>query len=251
MSLPKIMALRMGVYAILVGYLLCDLFVFKGPIHRSLNDSPFDEESYIAEQKSSGIVARVYHRPIYRAQVEEAIKEYLWRRGEVMEGKSVSERRLLREMVVHLLIDEELLKVQLKVSSLDEIAISEEQLDQEMALFKERYPNEDVFNELASRSEWAGEKEARLRLGGRIQREDYLNRQLKPTVTDEAVIAWYHAHQESLTGSFEENKTKIKDALLIQLKDDLWSQFRKTQLRPRAEGKIDIFEDVLFAEELE
>ena len=159
MSVPKIMALRMGVYCVLVGYLVCDFFVFKGPVYKSLNSSPRDEKTMIAEAKASGVVARVYYRPIYRAQVEEAMKEYLWRRGRNPGDTSAPERRLLRELMVNQLIDEELIKLQIKVSMSEEVAVSDDKVARAGEIEKGRHPDSRVYDELACRAGWSGEKE--------------------------------------------------------------------------------------------
>lgn len=248
-NVAKLMAIRFGVYGVMVLYLACDLFVFKGPIHRSLNEPRGDREADVAEAKASGVVARVYYRPIYRAQIEEKLKEYLWRRGKTIEDTTAGERRLLRRIVVHRLIDDELVKLQIKVSTSEEVMVPEEQIktafDEEM----QRYPNREVFEELAERARWAGEKEKRMRLAARIQREEHLARMLNVSVSEDEAREWFEEHQESFPGKFEEHHEAIADALLIQKRDLRWKEFRVTQLRRYAEGKIELFEDVLLEEE--
>lgn len=248
MSVPKIMAIRMGVYCVLLGYLICDFFVFQGPVHKSLTSSPRDEKTEIAEAKASGVVARVYYRPIYRAQVEEAMKEYLWRRGREVSETSAPERKLLRELIVNQLIDDELLKLQIKVSMSEEVAVSDAKVQQAVRDEEDRYPPE-VFDELAQRAGWAGEKEREMRLGARIQRGEYLDRMLAVEVTDEEIQAWYEENQSQIPSSFEESKESIRDALALSKREEAWKKFRREQLRHRAKGKIDLFEDVLLAEE--
>ncbi|HCQ79342.1 MAG TPA: hypothetical protein DIV46_05160, partial [Verrucomicrobiales bacterium] len=123
-NLAKAMAIRFGVYGILVFYLACDLFLFQGPVYRSLNEPQRDEKTEIAEAKASGVVARVYYRPIFRAQVEEKMVEYLWRRGRTIDDTTEGERRLLRQVIVNELIDDELVKLQIKVSMSKEVFVS-------------------------------------------------------------------------------------------------------------------------------
>ncbi len=249
MSIPKIMALRMGVYLILVGYLICDLFVYKGPIYKTLNTSPRDAEEIIAEAKASGVVARVYYRPIYRAQVEESLKEYLWRRGREPEGLGVDEHRLLRELILQQLIDEELIKLQIKVSKAEEVAVPEEEIARALEIEKKRYPDGRVFEELAKRASWSGEKEQEMRLAARMQRADYLEARVPDDVSDDEALAWYEENKANFSVSFEESKESIKDSLALKKRDVMWKKFRYEKLRHYAEGKIDIFKDVLHAEE--
>ncbi|YCM45614.1 hypothetical protein V2O64_06230 [Verrucomicrobiaceae bacterium 227] len=250
MSVPKIMALRMGIYCVLIGYLVFDLFAIKGPIYRALNEPSLDREGAIVAAKADGIVARVYYRPIFRTQIEEAVKEYLWRRGRQPEETSASERKMLRELVLHELIDEELIKLQIKVTEREVYEISEERVAAAVALEQKRYPQNDVFEALAKRGGWQGEKERKLRVTARIQREDYLRKILRVEVSDDEAKAWFEAHREELSSAtFADARASIIDALALQKRDDAWKLFRRNRLRFWAEGSIDIFEDVLFAEE--
>ena len=75
-NVAKAMAIRMGIYGLLTGYLVFDFFYWQGPLYRSLKKSPRNTPEAIAEAKADGVVARVYFRPIYRRQVEESC-EYL------------------------------------------------------------------------------------------------------------------------------------------------------------------------------
>jgi hypothetical protein len=248
-NVARAMAIRMAVYLVLTSYLAFDLFVWKGPLYRSLNESPRDETTAIAEAKAEGVVARVYYRPIYRRQVEEALKEYLWRRGEELADTSAGERRILRLLLVNQLIDDELLKLQIKVSMSKEVAVAEERVEKAMELERDRYPFPEVYPVLAKRAGWQGEDERKMRVAARIQRAEHLERLVGATVTEEEVREWFDRHASELDGGFEANREAIRDALLVGRRDQAWKAFRLGMLRPRAKGKIDLFEDVLFGEE--
>jgi thioesterase domain-containing protein len=248
-DVAKAMAIRMAVYGLLVTYLGLDLFVWQGPVHSSLNQSPRDEASAIAEAKAEGVVARVYYRPIYRKQVEEAMQEFLWRRGRTVAETSPQERKTLRRLIVNRLIDDELVKLQIKVASKEEVAVSEDRVAEAMAVEMSRYPGEGVFAELAERAGWSGEKEREMRLAARIQRADHLARMTDVSVSDEEVGEWFEANREKLTGSLAANRERIRDALRVVKRDEAWKRFRVAKLRRYADGKIDLFEDVLFAED--
>jgi hypothetical protein len=249
MSVPKIMALRMGVYVILLGYLICDLFVFTGPIYKTLNSSPRDEKTVIAEAKASGVVARVYYRPIYRAQVEEAMREFLWRRGRTAAEAGPAELRLLRDLIVQQLIDEELLKLQIKVSTAEEVAVSDSEIDRAVKIDLTRYPDSSVFDSLIGKARWKGEEEHRMRIAARIQRADYLEQRVPDDITEEEAQAWFNENKKAFPADFEESKASIIAALSLDKRDVMWKEFRYQKLRRYAEGKIDLFDDVLHAEE--
>jgi hypothetical protein len=246
-NVAKAMAIRMAVYGLLTGYLVLDFFVWKGPVYRSLKRSPRDTPEAIAEAKADGVVARVYFRPIYRRQVEEALREYLWRRGQTIADVSAGERRVLRLLMVNELIDDELLKLQIKVSTSEEVAVPEDQLARAMKEERARYPDPSVFRALAERAGWQGEKEWEMRVAARVQRAEHIERLVQATVSDEEVREWFDRHESALEGDFEANEEAIRDALLVAQKEEAWQKFRVERLRRRADGKIDLFEDVLFA----
>ncbi|MEN8774111.1 MAG: hypothetical protein ABF381_10630 [Akkermansiaceae bacterium] len=248
-DVAKLMAIRFGVYGVLVTYLGFDLFAFQGPVYKSLNEPRQDEKTVIAEAKASGVVARVYYRPIFRAQIEETMKEYLWRRGRSVDETTVAERKLLRRIIVNELIDDELVKLQIKVSMTEEVEVPEEKVDRALAIEMERYQDRDMFQVLVGRASWSGEKERRMRLAARIQRAEHLARMVDVSVSEEETKVWFEENRDPFSGTFEDNKEAISDALLIEKRDAGWKEFRVARLRRWAKGKIDLFEEVLFAEE--
>lgn len=250
MSVAKKMALRMGIYLVMVTYLACDLFVFSGPVYRSLNEPMKDQEAELAEARAAGVVARVFYRPIFKTQIEEAVKEYLWRRGRDLTDTSEAERRMLRELVLEQLIDDELLKLQIKVTESKVYRVDDEVVKKAVDEESGRYPNQKVFEELARTGGWQGLEEQELRVTARIQREDYLHSAVKDEVTEEEVKSWFEEYREDFgEAGFEEVKDSIFDVLQMQKRDANWRWFRRDRLRYGAKGKIDIYEEILFAEE--
>ena len=199
------MAIRMGIYALLIGYLLLDLFVFKGPLKKTLTEPQLDTEAAIAEAKAQGIVARVYYEPIYRKQVEERMKEYLWRRGRTPEETTFGERKSLRKVLLDEMIDELLVKIQVKVSPIEEYAVDQDELQQVMEIEEKRLGG--TFDELANRSGWQGMEELKMRLGARIQRENYLKKKILADVSEEEARAWYEERKDEFV-SPERRKVK-------------------------------------------
>jgi hypothetical protein len=248
-DLAKAMAIRFGVYGVLVIYLACDLFVFQGPVYKSLNEPQRDKKTEVAEAKASGVVARVYYRPIFRAQVEEKMVEYLWRRGRTIDQTTAGERKLLRQVIVNELIDDELVKLQIKVSMSEEVSVPESQIDQALAREMKRYPSENVFSVLAERAVWSGLKERRMRLAARIQRSEHLARMVDAKVSEEEAKNWFEENRRAFPGVFADYRIPIMDALLIGKRDRAWKKFRVEKLRRYAKGKIDLFEEVLFKED--
>ena len=188
------MAIRMGIYSLLIGYLLLDLFVFKGPLKKTLTEPQLDTEAAIAEAKAQGIVARVYYEPIYRKQVEERMKEYLWRRGRTLEETTFGERKSLRKVLLDEMIDELLVKIQVKVSPIEEYEVDSDELKRAMEFEEARLGG--AFNDLSERSGWQGKEELRMRLGARIQRENYLKKKILADVSEKEAQAWFEERKD-------------------------------------------------------
>ena len=181
-----------------MAYLCLDLFVFEGPLNRTLTGPGMDSEQAVAEAKAMGIAARVYYQPIYRAQVDERARQNLWERGRTFADTTSTERRYLREGTVNELIDELLLKIQIKVSPMEEYDIPEVRQDEMFALFEKRYGSSEVFEALLAEQRWQGKEEARMRLNARLQREKYLSTLLPREVTEEDARQWFAENREKL-----------------------------------------------------
>ena len=197
MSPPKKLAIRFAIYLILIAYLFFDLLVWKGPFSKAIVGPQIDSAEAIAEAKAMGIAARVYFQPIYRTQIETRMHENLWKRDRTLAETTASERRLLREVALHQLIDELLMKIQIKISPTSTYSVSDAEQEKAFQDFQNRFATSEDLNALTSNQGWnGGEKEIRLRLNGRLERENYLKSYLRSPVSDEDVKAWYDDHTE-------------------------------------------------------
>ncbi|MEN8796857.1 MAG: peptidylprolyl isomerase [Akkermansiaceae bacterium] len=198
LSAPVKIAIRFGIHMIAIAYLVIDLFFWKGPVHEMVKGQDLDSEEAIAEAKAMGIAVRVYHRPIYRAQIETRVAELLWKKGRTLEEASSSERRFLREIAAEQLIDELLIKIQIMFSPENSFDIPEEEQTRYFEQFKKRYPNAEDFAALMKAQGWGGgEDEAQMRINGRIQREVYLADFIQIDVSEEDLQKWYEEHREN------------------------------------------------------
>ena len=64
-----------------------------------------------------------------------------------------------------------------------------------------------TFDELANRSGWQGTEELEMRLGARIQRENYLKKKILADVSEEEARAWYEERKDEFV-SPERRKVK-------------------------------------------
>jgi len=195
---PKKMTIQLAAYAVVTCYLCLDLWVFRGPLSRTITRPRMDSEEMIAEAKAQGIAARVYFQPIYRAQVDERARQYLWERGRTFADTTVTERHLLREGMVHELIDQLLIKIQIKISPAENFTIPEGTQQEVFALFEKRYGTAEVFDALLADQKWREEEEARMRINARLQREKYLNSFLPDEVTGDEAREWYEKNRKEM-----------------------------------------------------
>lgn len=241
MSLPQKLLLRLLIYAALALYLSLDLLVFRGPVSRMLQEKGPSEEELAALAEADGIAASAYAQPVYREQVRQKMAELSWRRGS--SARALTDQ-LKEDEALHLLLDQLLIKIQIKVSGLQDFPIEEEEIDEAASRFQARFPDTDSLNKTLQQQGWiGGTKEIRLRLAGRLQREDYLRHQLRPyqeayyPVTPED---WYAQNRDSFPEpppTYLEAKQSIQTALEALSRQKALSDFPKI-LRERAKGKI-------------
>lgn len=219
MSAPKKLAIRLAIYLAFVSYLLLDLFVFKGPLYNGIAQRSLNSPEAKAAAQARGIVARVYGQPIYQAQVDERVREFLWRQGREPEETSLAERRFLQHLVRKRLIDERLIKVQIKVSPPEDFALPTETVAKEVDLFEQRFDDPEALSAALENSGWQGQKELRYRVAARLQQERYLEEMIALGAQPDLARAreWY-----------EQNKAKLTRPALYQARHIFVSSLNKT-----------------------
>ena len=70
LKMSKSFVVRMALWSVLMLYLVCDFFLFNGPLRGELRRMFPTKEDKIAEAVAEGICARVYNAPIYLSQVD-------------------------------------------------------------------------------------------------------------------------------------------------------------------------------------
>ncbi len=196
-ALRKI-TIRFLIYGALIGYLLCDLFVFHGPIARRIdNGDPLSPEN-IAKAKANGVVARVFGYNITRSQLDRAVEERLWLSG-ADEPQNPKARRLLRYAALNDLIDHELLRTKCTAFAHD-ITVSDEEIDARFNRFRNRFPNEGSMIAAMNSQGIRSKSQLRDRLTAQLQQEKYVELKIGPLsqVTEEEAQAWFAEHQQEL-----------------------------------------------------
>ena len=188
---------RLVVYTLATGYMMLDLMVFQGPLHRHFNRKAEESPEQIAAAKARGVVAMVYSQPILLTQVDRRVEQDLWKEGRSLEEISAEEKILRRKAALGTLIDLHLLgRIKVLFNS-KEYPVSEEEIDQAVARFVSRFPNPEELKKAMDYQGWS-EKELRYRLAARMQQEDYLEALIGSEVSEEEARAWYEEHKERL-----------------------------------------------------
>ena len=96
---------RFAVYLVAGLYLFADLAIWKGPLHQRLT-RPWRQASEGAGKAAH--VVTVYGRPITRLELAEAMRRYLWKRGEAWDELGDLAQQQTRQLVLEQLINNRL-----------------------------------------------------------------------------------------------------------------------------------------------
>ena len=199
LKMSQSFVIRMGLWSILVLYMLCDFFVFKGPLQSELKEvfkSPADQAR---RDISRGICARVWNGPIYLSQVDRRVDEKLWRTGRYGEKVSDQRRELLRWEALDEMIDEAVLRIKVRANR-DDVPVSDAEIDIEVEQFENRFSTEAELDEALARQGIESRKELRYRLAAGIQQEKYVQEKIKKAIaaSEEEVKEWFDKHQKEM-----------------------------------------------------
>jgi parvulin-like peptidyl-prolyl isomerase len=192
-------SLRFIAYLVAVAYLVCDLYLFQGPLSKRISSTNPNSPESIAKAKAQGVVARVFNHQITRGQLDYAIHERLWLEGKSFSDLKVSERKLVTYAALGDLIDHELLRVKTKVNTL-ELIIPDAEIDQRYSRFVQRFETKENLLAAMKAMGIASEKELRQRIAARMQQEKYIAMRIEPliAVSPEEVKNFYAENQEAL-----------------------------------------------------
>jgi len=200
LKMSRSFAIRMTLWSVLILYLACDLFLFKGPLQQELREMFQSAEERRIRDIERGICARVWNQPIYLSQIERRMEEKLWRTGRLLDEISVQEKQLLLWASLDELINESLLRIKVRVNR-EEVPVSDTAIDAEVTRFEKRFTSADQLDEALKAQGIENRKELRFRLAARIQQEKYINQKIAEAieVTAEEAQQWYEDHKEELT----------------------------------------------------
>ena len=250
MTLPKRLLLRLVVWFLLVVGVCIDLFVIEGPTHQFLNkDRHLSPEARAAHDAAGGVAASVYQIPVFQAQVIARKNRLAWQRGQfdATSDTSPPDSRLLREEALAHLIEELLVKVQIRLSPADSFAKTNAARERRTTEIEAGFSSHEEYFAVVQAQGWKVEPdESQLRLAGRWERLDYLDHQLGPKLNEilqamPDVAKW--EKKTGSTGQFE--PSEVETALTSLARRDAVRQFR-TILRSAARAKTQINRNVLY-----
>jgi parvulin-like peptidyl-prolyl isomerase len=230
------LTLRLGLYGLFIAYLLGDLFVFNGPIRQKIDSNRPDSPEAIAAAKAGGAVARVFHHPITRAQLERAVHDRLWIDGRDLGDLSANDRKLIRYAALGDLIDHQLLRMKVKVNT-TEVPVTEEEINGRLAEISARFESPAAMEAALEEQGVGSVRQLRDRIAARLQQEKYVELRVAPliAVSDEEAENWFAQNREQLSqpeqvearhifirsgeATAEEARAKLEEAL-ASLRED-------------------------------
>ena len=200
LKMSKSFAVRMTLWSVLVLYLVCDFFLFSGPLKRELRRMFPTREDKVAEAISQEICARVYNAPIYLGQVERRVQERLWRTGRDAGRVGGSEMEMLRWLALDELIAEALLRIKVRVN-IEQARVSTAAVDAELARFMSRFDSPEELSVALAAQGIAGREELRLRIQARLEQEKYVLSKIRASIaiSEDQARGWYNRNQDELT----------------------------------------------------
>ncbi len=186
---------RFAVCFIAASYLLADLYVCKGPLHARLmvgrGASP--------QGKAGGHVAEVYGQPVTRLELQEAMRDHLWKRNEVWSSLGVEARKQTRWLVLENLVNDRILRAFRMMNGIDTVpplgdARRESDFMRRQFANAEEFPRRLSSQQLTEQSLDASIRDAQL--DEEWIREKIAHRMAELTAAD--ARAWYDEFKETL-----------------------------------------------------
>ncbi len=177
--------LRLAIYGAVIAYLVADLFIFNGPLRRTIER---------ASPPKAEILARVSGHAITRSQLNRAVSEKLW-----LEGNPAADPAAIRAAALDELIDHELLRLQVK--ELDPaIAVSDEEINERLRRLVGRFESKGALETAMKSQGIPTERDLRDRLTARIRQEKLIALRIGPAihVSDEKARKWFDANPQSI-----------------------------------------------------
>jgi hypothetical protein len=186
---------RFAVYLVAGLYLFADMAVWQGPVHQRLTRPWADAAQAEAEQ-----AAMVYGRPVTRLELAEALRDYLWKRGEAWRELSEPARKAARWLVLENLVNDRMIHAFRVMNRLQQ-PLPDEPVEREVEMLRRQFAQ---AGEWQQRLRWQARSEAEFAQEARDALEDgqWIGEKIRhrlEEITDELVREWYESNAEQLT----------------------------------------------------
>lgn len=191
--------LRLGIYGAVFVYLICDLNFCSGPLSRKLRSGDPKSAAAVAKARAQGIVAVVYGTPITLRQLDRAMAERLLMDGRRLDELTPQTREMLRFAALDDLIDHEILRMKVKVSTA-EYKVTPAEVDERFRRFAALFADAGELAAALQAEGIGGESALRERLAARLQQEKYVESRIAPqtAVTEDEAREWFDRQQDRL-----------------------------------------------------
>lgn len=199
--MSKAFPIKLGIYTLVFSYIICDLFVFSGPLKKAVDNKSGKNRERIADKmKQDKIAAYVYRQPIYLSQVDYSLSEWFMVRG-YSEGEVSSEMlRVMRVKVLDYLIEDALFRTKTEFNE-ERFPIDQQGVAAALERLTRRFDSETIKAQAENERGLSGDRELSLRIAAVQQQEAYLDFLLKESmsVEDEDLRHFYETHKQRFT----------------------------------------------------
>jgi peptidyl-prolyl cis-trans isomerase D len=181
----------LAILGAVIAWLAADLFLFEGPVSRSIwRDAP----------PAADLAARVAGHPITRSQLDRATGEHLWLQGKSVASVTPGELETARKAALDELIDHLLLRLQVRTSEAP-ITVSDEEIHERLRRLVGRFESKGALETAMKSQGIATEENLRDRLAARIRQEKLSESRIRPAiqVTDDEARQWFEENQTSIS----------------------------------------------------
>lgn len=185
--------------AAVLAYLGGDLFVFNGPLNRSIQTFHPDSPRSVAKAREQGVVARVQQRPISKSQLDRAATERLWLEGKTFAELPAEEQQAARKLALEDLIERQLLLNEME-SSGTVVDVAGADVEERFKRLASRFTDKGELENAMKTQGISSEKELRDRVTAQIRAERFVESRIASeiSVSDDEAKKWFEANQQQL-----------------------------------------------------
>ena len=237
---------RFVLYAVVILYLVGDLYWFGGPLRKRVDEQRAFTSYSLDRALEEGWVATVNQEPITRGQLDQATTVYLFRRGRTAAEMSPSALRIARRAALQELIDDTIVR---KYAAADDYEPDPKAVEIAIERFESQFANPE---EQETRMAALGLDRAKLHelISEQVRQRDWIEWRVAEAtpVTDADLEEWWQQHAATDSGVNQPKLIRARHLFLSTVQEDTperESQMKKWH-RLITDGEAE-FEDLVAA----